>query len=51
MIVVDWLSGRVQRSTEEAEAQREAEREKAEQARTRERERKQGGAQEMFDEP
>lgn len=51
VIVVDWLSGRVQRSTEEAEAQREAEREKAEKARAREKERKQSGAQEMFDEP
>lgn len=50
VIVVDWLSGRVQRSTEAAEKQREAEREKAEKARAREKERKKTGAEEMFDE-
>lgn len=50
VIVVDWLSGRVERSTEEAEAQLKAAREKAEKARAREKERKQSGAQEMFDE-
>lgn len=50
VIVVDWLSGRVERSTEEEQERLKAEREKVEQARLKELERKSHGAGESFDE-
>lgn len=50
VIVVDWLSGRVERSTEEEQERLKAAREKIEKARLRERERKAHGAGESFDE-
>lgn len=49
IIVVDWLSGRVERSTEEEQARRKEERERIERAREKERERRKFGAQEGFD--
>ena len=50
VIVVDWLSGRVERSTEEEQERLKAAREKVEKARLKERERKAHGAGESFDE-
>lgn len=50
VIVVDWLSGRVERSTEEEQERLKAAREKAEKARLKELERRRHGVGESFDE-
>lgn len=48
VIVVDWLSGRVERSTEEEQARLKEERERIERAREKERERRKFGAGDGF---
>lgn len=48
VIVVDWLSGRVERSTEEEQQRLKEERQRIERARERERERRKFGAGEGF---
>ncbi|MBV2131596.1 GspH/FimT family pseudopilin [Pseudomonas sp. MAP12] len=50
VIQVDWLSGRVLRTTEEAQAQLKMEREKVEKARARDKERRRDRTPEMFNE-